>query len=403
MLTGEMVRVKVVKRSVQPSFIKTDSSRHLGRAETLVALMETALDSGWTRGAITAEIRDICGMDVDHKITKGLAKLLMDKGDFEPQSPIEPKALRLEVFTLAAALGPIGRPGAAEGQTTAAEVLTQVATKLDTTAEAVAGGMYADLKDHQVLFAAKSPTPSALLHRYNAALVQSVLLKASHLELVLTQPNPKYVRQIMRHLKFCQLMYRVRRVGSAYHFEIDGPQSLLKLSTRYGMQLANFFPAILLQPGDWHLEAEVLWGRKRKFKKVLQLDSTMGLKSHYRDTGTWTSRTETWFTERFEKLETDWSLGPGEPVDLGNQTMMIPDLTFRRDGRVGHLEILGFWRAKHLAERLKATPDNVIFAVSSKLKGEAAALSKAMEAKVIRFAEVIPPAKVIARLEACAH
>ena len=402
MLTGEMVRVKVIKSSVQPSFISTDNSRQIRRATDLVTLVSTALERGWTRGAIAAEVREICGMDVDHKITKGLAKLLMDKGEFETRSPIPPKALRLQVFTTAASLGPISRR-AGPGQTTAGDVLSQVAGTLDTSAEAVAGGLYADLKDQQILTTAKVPSPEDLLHRYNAALVQAILLKASHLELVLTQPNPKYVRQIMRHLKFRQLMYRVHNKGSATHFEIDGPQSLLKLSTRYGMQLANFFPAILLQPGDWHLKAEVLWGRKRKFKKVLQVDSTMGLKSHYRDTGTWTSRTETWFIERFEKLDTEWRLGPGEPVDLGNQTMLIPDLSFHKDGKVAHLEILGFWRAAHLADRLMTLPDNVILAVSSKLKGESSALPKALEAKVIRFAEVIPPGKVLARLEAHAR
>ena len=83
--------------------------------------------------------------------------------------------------------------------------------------------------------------------------------------------------------------------------------------------------------------------------------------------------------------------------------MAIPDLTFRKDGRVGHLEIMGFWKAKHLKDRVAELPDNVIVAVSSKLKGEKASLSKSLEAKVIRFAEVIPPAKVVAQLEASAR
>ena len=125
--------------------------------------------------------------------------------------------------------------------------------------------------------------------------------------------------------------------------------------------------------------------------------------SHYRDTGTWTSRTETWFLERFEKVETDWTVHPGEPIDLGEQAMIVPDLTFRNGKRVAHLEICGFWRAKHLKERVERLPDNVILAVSSKLKGEAGALTAALEAKVIRFAEVIPPPKVIERLEKVAR
>ena len=194
-------------------------------------------------------------------------------------------------------------------------------------------------------------------------------------------------------------MFRARTVGSDIEVEIDGPQSPLSLSTRYGMQLANFFPAILLQTGDWTIEASLLWGRKRKFKKVMLLDSTMGLQSHYRDTGTWTSRAETWFLERFEQLDHGWEVGPGEPMTLGGQQMMVPDLTFRKDGRVGHLDIVGFWRASHLKDHLAALPGNVIVAVSSKLKGEKAALPSSMAASVIRFAEVIPAGKVLDALE----
>ena len=107
--------------------------------------------------------------------------------------------------------------------------------------------------------------------------------------------------------------------------------------------------------------------------------------------------------ERYEQYDTDWKVQPGQPIDLGNQTMLIPDLTFSKDGRVGHLEILGFWRAKHLKDRLAHLPDNVILAVSSKLKGEAGALAKDFDRQVIRFAEVIPPAKVIEKLEQIAR
>ncbi len=399
MLTGELIRTKTVKKQIVPSFISTTSARHVARAEELVALMSRALESGWTRGQLGQAITEICSVDVDHKITKGMAKLLMDKGTFETQSPQPPAELRWTVFHEAARRGPLALGENTEGRLTAEDVLRDVAERLECDASDVMGGMYADLKDHQVLAAAKLPKPEAHVHRYNTALVQAILLKASHLKLRLTQPHPKYVRQLLRYLKFYQLMFRARTVGNDIEVEIDGPQSLLSLSTRYGMQLAKFFPAILLQTGDWTLEAALLWGRKRKFKKVMLLDSTMGLQSHYRDTGTWTSRAETWFLERFDQLDHGWTVGPGEPMTLGGQQMMVPDLTFKKDGRVAHLDIVGFWRASHLKDHLAALPANVIVAVSSKLKGEKAALPTSMAASVIRFSEVIPAGKVLAALE----
>jgi predicted nuclease of restriction endonuclease-like RecB superfamily len=399
MLTGELIRTKTVKKQIVPSFISTTSTKHVARAEELISLMSRALDGSWTRGQVGHAVTEICSVDVDHKITKGMAKLLMDKGTFETQSPQPPAELRWAVFREAARRGPLALEANTEGRLTAKDVLKDVAEGLGCEPAEVMGGMYADLKDHQVLAAMKLPKPEAHVHRYNSALVQAILLKASHITLRLTQPKPKYVRQLLRYLKFYQLMFRARTVSGDVEVEIDGPQSLLNLSTRYGMQLANFFPAVLLQSGDWTMEAALLWGRKRKFKKVLILDSTMGLQSHYKDTGTWTSRAETWFLERFEQLDHGWTVGPGEPMTLGGQQMMVPDLTFKKDGRVGHLDIVGFWRANHLKDHLAALPANVIVAVSSKLKGEKAALPASMAASVIRFAEVIPAAKVLDALE----
>jgi predicted nuclease of restriction endonuclease-like RecB superfamily len=365
--------------------------------------VEDALEHGWTRGRIDEEIRAITGVDVDHKITKGLAKILLDKGEFETLSPTNPAELRWAVFCEAAKMGPLARTAGKTRRTTAKDVYAVVAKDLGTTVKEVSQGLYADLKNEQVLQSIPLPDPQTLLHRYNTALVQAILLKASRLTVELTEPDPKYVRQLMRFLKFHQLMYRSEQTSSGFRFVVDGPQSLLKLSTRYGLQLANFLPGVLLQPGEWRLSAEVLWGKKRKLRKMLHLSSEMELKSHYKDTGTWTSRTEQWFMERYEKYDTDWTVGPGEPIDLGQQQMLIPDLTFKKDGRVGHLEILGFWRAKHLKDRLAELPDNVIVAVSSKLKGEAGALAKSLDTQVIRFAEVIPPAKVVERLEKIAR
>jgi len=399
MLTGDLVRTKTVKKQIVPSFIATSNSRHKARAEELIDLMGRALSASWTRGQVEASVTEMCSVDVDHKITKGMAKLLMDKGTFETQSPQPPQALRWTVFEAAARMGPLALSLTDDGRVTAADVLKSVAETLNCEPDAILGGMYADLKDHQVLAAIKLPDAEALLHRYNCALVQAVLLKATHIRLTLTQPKPKYVRQLLRHLKFYQLMFRAQAKSGDLEIEIDGPQSLLTLSTRYGMQLANFFPAVLLQPGDWVLEASLLWGHKRKFKKVMRLDSGLGLRSHYRDTGTWTSRAEEWFLQRLEQIDHGWTVGPGEPMTLPGQQMVVPDLTFRKGDRVGHLDIVGFWRSAHLKEHLESLPPNVVVAVSNRLKGEKAKLPAGLASRVVTFAEVIPAPKIVEALE----
>jgi hypothetical protein len=165
------------------------------------------------------------------------------------------------------------------------------------------------------------------------------------------------------------------------------------------MQLATFFPAVVLQPGEWDLKAEILWGRKRKLRKQLELSSTQDLVSHYRDTGTWRSQIEIWFEERFAKLDTDWELLPGQPIDLGEQQMMVPDFSFRKGNRIGHLDIVGYWRKSYLKTRLERTPDHVILAVSKGLSGETKALPKTVQSQILSFAKVIPAKDVVERLE----
>ena len=110
MLTGDLVRTKTVKKQIVPSFISTTSSRHLARAEELISLMSRALDGSWTKGQLNHAVTEICSVDVDHKITKGMAKLLLDKGTFETQSPQPPAELRWTVFREAARRGPLPLP-----------------------------------------------------------------------------------------------------------------------------------------------------------------------------------------------------------------------------------------------------------------------------------------------------
>ena len=409
MLTSDLLRVRVVQKNLRPQLVKTTAPRHLQRAERLLEEFTTAHTAQWSRAKLEASIREIEGLSTDHKLIKGLAKVLLDRCAFSPRSlpgedAPEPVELRERVFSRAVARAPIARRPGPTGLTTAASVIAEVAEEVGCTPAQLSAALYADLKEEQILSEADLPqTPAALLERYNVALVQSVLLRASALTLTLTGPSPARLRQLFRYLRFHQLMYRVHTKGSTVTLLVDGPQSLLKQSTRYGLQLATFFPAILLQECPWSMEAEILWGNKRKVRKVLTVDSRLGLRSHYRDRGAWRSRTEEWFEQRWAELGSSWRLHPGEVVDLGEQRILIPHYTFRRRGRTAHLDIVGFWRRGYLEKRLQDTPSNVLLAVSRRLAGETKALPKTLQEQVIVFAEIISAKKVLARLEIIAE
>jgi len=86
MLTGPHLRVRVQKKTLQPSFVKMD--KHLERAGDLITLFQSAVVQGWTRKQIDTEVAESIGDAVDHKLTKGLAKLIADNSTFCAEPPI---------------------------------------------------------------------------------------------------------------------------------------------------------------------------------------------------------------------------------------------------------------------------------------------------------------------------
>ena len=273
-------------------------------------------------------------------------------------------------------------------------------------ATALQQNLYADLRESHRLTGHRLPGASWLLHRYNVALVQALLLRSLELELVLERPAQPRLKQLFRYIKFYQLMHRARREGDSLHIKLDGPTSLLRQSTRYGMALANFFPALLLQPDNWQLNATILW-TKANHRKKLVLESSQGLRSHYPDTGAYETRTQQWFRERFEALNSDWRCEPGQaPITLGDADVILPDFCFRKGDKTAYLEIVGYWNPERLQTHIKAVHDygrgNIIVAVSRKLNGSKSVLENNSESPLIDFAEVIPAKRVLQAIESVA-
>ena len=178
--------------------------------------------------------------------------------------------------------------------------------------------------------------------------------------------------------------------------KLDGPQSLFQQSTRYGMQLALFFPALLLVPSPWSLEGKILW-KNRKKKFLLSHDA--GLKSHYSERGVWRSDAELVFEKRFRKSDNGWSIKEGELLKLKGQRLLIPDFCFKKGKKKVYMEIVGFWRKGQLSKLISGGPKNLILAVSKRMAGDKSNIPKSLEHRVVPFAEVIPLNKVVKALD----
>ena len=406
MLTGNLMRVTVKGKGISPRLISTRSKKN----RELAAIILEQLNSGQgirRRAEIQAEIDHLSASEVDHKLVRGLAKIAMDLCDFEQcslPSGLTPKQLRAEVFQQAAAVAPLKVPWGSQlgDRPTREEVLSQIAEEHGLSAQQLLESLYGDRKEMQIQQTAPNvDSPTELLERYNHVLCQSLLLHASALEVIVSPLPAKWVRALIRKLKFHQLLFRVSSEAAEAEelsIIIDGPQSLLRQSSRYGMQLANFFKILPALPAKWSIKATVLWGKKRKLKKQLELSSENGLAIFYDPRGVWRSNAELWFEERYQQKSREWQLTVGELVVIEGQRILVPDFCFHKEGAKAYLEIIGFWRKQNLRRLLDQSPENIFFAVSRRLSGEISALPKTLASRVILFAEVIPVNAVIEKL-----
>jgi len=406
MLNTQHLRVRVKGSTISPSFIDPNQKGMIQRGEELLGIFKQAHDLGWTRGELEAEIEAQASISRNHKLLRGLSKVLFDQCTFSIESPLPPRELRQMVFASAHESGPIASERGPFGRTVAADIFALVAEKTGIAPEKIASCMYADLRQEQRLAKCAVPQTRWLLDRYNVALVQALLLRALSLQIHLQAPSPPRLRQLFRYIKFHQLIYSAQRDGKNLTLNLDGPTSLFRQSTKYGLQLANFFPALLLQQIPWTLTATLLW-TKARHKKTLDLSDLNGLCSHYRDTGASLTREQQWFIERFEAKEQPWKLSTHtSPIDLGGQTIILPDFSFERDGSHAHLEIIGFWRKDYLQRRVELLaqhgPGNLILAVSKNLRTTTDQLAD-FTGEIIEFTNIVPIKRVLESLEAIHH
>ena len=404
MLTRDLIRAREVGDRIEPSFLNVERKDLVEAARDLGEIVAMAVRERWTRAALEEAVDLRASAHRSRKALAGLARLILADAEFEPQSGLDPALVRSKVFAYAQQIGPLAvdpapSPHNPFERPTALDVYAHVAAELGCAPDDLERALYADLRDHHQLIAAPVPEATALLHRYNVALVQGILLRATEVRVTLAAPTVPRVRQLLRYAKFHQLMVRATRDDGDLHLVLDGPASVLSQSTRYGMQLAQFFPSILLQTGAWRFEARLLWGPGGDVR-TLELNHQAKLKSHLPDTGAWQTPEQKMFAERWEALgDTGWTMtDQTTPMVLDHKAVLLPDFTFTKDGRTAHLDIVGFWRKEWLARRLEAlrhdTPGNYVLAISKRLGADEDATLD-LPGEIIPFGQIVPAKAVL--------
>lgn len=362
---------------------------------------------GKPQAELDKRLQELEGDSPNYRVKRGLAHLLKSGfTTFEIISPIEPPELRQRVFATAAESIP--------SQRSTELILEKLASKFseelnrEVLPNEIRNGLYADLQENRILTEFEPPTPEELLHRYNLSQVQGIFYRASHIQLNAHRNDPGEYKLLFRYLKLFQLMtYIEGDADTGFTLTIDGPYSLFKPSTRYGLALAKMLPA-LLHVTKWSLHATLLnrdpytgaW-KTGKFT----LNSNCELVSHYPPGKPYDSMLEASFADRWQKTKTEWQLEREVDLIPIPGSVMIPDFRLvHPEGQTYLLEIVGYWRPEYLKKKFaqvrSAECDNLILAVSERLNLEKAGVKvEEVAVPLVWFKDKLLPKKVLEVLD----
>jgi uncharacterized protein len=405
MLPGDLLIYRYSGESIIPKRIEIDA-HHITIATEIIECFQSMV--GGIQGQLDEMLTDLEGDNPDFRLKRGFVHLLKSQtfSKFEIVSPLSPSDLRQRVYALSAA----GAPSPERSQQTLNTIANTLSNELkqQVLPIQITKGLYADLPENRVLTEFTPPDPVALIHRYNLSQVQGVFYRSSELIINAHRNVPGQYKLLFRYLKLFQLMtYIEGDADRGFTIKVDGPTSLFKPSTRYGLAIAKLIPAILhvtkwsltstLQTKDFYT-GNLKTGR-------YDLNSKCGLVTHYPPGKTYDSMLEESFATRWDKLKTEWVLE--REVDLLPipGSVMIPDFRLvHPDGRDYLLEIVGYWRPEYLQKKFaqvrKSGHDRLILAISERLNLEKAGVRTAdLPCEVIWFKDKLSPKVVLDLLE----
>ncbi|WP_424951087.1 DUF790 family protein [Deinococcus sp.] len=409
MLPTELLMFRVRAGLVQPRRVKPTPG-NLGLVAALTGVFESHL--GNKRRALEDDLKALEAGRSDYRMVRGLAHLLAtDCAEFGTGGATEPGLVRAKVFELAQS----HPPSRSRRQGLLEQAARELASPTPLTAEDVSELLYADLPGEQTLLSFAPPDPAGLLQRFELAQAQGMLYRAFNLVITAHRNDPARYKQLLKYTKLFGLMLTVEGdAETGFTLTMDGPTSLFGGTTRYGLALAKFLPA-LLHVTKWDLSAalkprkDLAWVDGSDEEWSFQLTSEDGYVSHYAEPKEHDSALESGFADRFEKLHSPWTLE--REVDLVPVPggVIIPDFRLIDDlGRSVLLEIVGYWRPDYLKKKFellrKSGRTDVIVAVSERLNLEKAGVKTTdFGERVMFFKGVLNPRKVLELAEGLAR
>ena len=368
MLTKDLLQYKIQKGRIHPQFVDPTDSELLKIAEQLTAVFETSPNE--SRATLLESSKHIIDSTPRPPIIKrGLEKLLLDRTEFDTAPNEELIAFRHTLFTETSRL--LSQEQFEDYAAYQQKVLQITADKSPMAQTELSAKLYADLPRNQPVLTFNTLSAEHLLHRYNAAQVQGVLLHCDTLTLKLADSMTAELRQLFKYLRFNQLLSTIRKEGERYEITVDGPLNLFYKTKRYGMNLANFFVAVLHQP-KWELTAEIQFRNKQRHQ--LSLDESCGIKPISQQFLAYIPEDIQLFQKMLQNKTDDWQIRPGSQfLPLTGDFYCFPDYQLvHKSGVETAIELFHPWHQGHLIARLNTLAEqkdvSLILGVSKALE-----------------------------------
>ncbi|MGD1917561.1 MAG: DUF790 family protein [Pleurocapsa sp.] len=377
MLKSDLLIYKRNGETIVPKKLGIDN-RNLAIATEIIDCFQDGL--GKTQGELDKQLLDLEGDSPDYRVKRGLSHILRNTfSTFEIISPLEPPELRQKVFSEAAKTITLPSQRSETMEAIATSLTDEL--KRPVSRKEIEAGLYADLQENRIMTQFDAPLPESLLNRYNLSQVQGIFYRASNVVINAHRNDPGEYKLLFRYIKLFQLMaYIEGDADTGFTLTMDGPASLFKASTRYGLALAKMIPA-LLHVTKWSLQAKLQnrdqYSGNIKTGKFSLTSDRCDLVSHYPPGKPYDSMLEQSFAVSWKKAKTEWRLEREVDLIPLPGSVMIPDFRLvHPDGREFLLEIVGYWRPEYLQKKFyqvrNGDTDNLILAVSERLNLEKA-------------------------------
>jgi hypothetical protein len=336
MLTSDLLVTKISKGKIEPVYALLDQD-NLEIARSVIGVFQEHV--GRTYDELIEELEGI--EEINYRLIRGLAQILERRCSIESDAVIDSIAARKMVFE------------ESRGFITNLEeremVLDKVARKLSIEPVDLEKALWADQEGNLVIKAFQTIAPEDLLRHYNLSLAQTLLFRATGMEI---QIEDNY-QPVFRKIKQLGLIYSIQD-GK---ISLEGPLSLFKLTEKYGSSFAKLLPTIM-ESSRWSLRASIsrkTFQGKRIYDFTLDHTSRsiFGIESETTDIAFDSAIEKEFYQLGFK----GWVVKREPAVLKAGQYAFIPDFSLERNGTRIYVEIIGFWTPEYLKHKIQKLND----------------------------------------------